>query len=199
MRAALYLRVSTKGQDLTNQRLQLEDYCERSEYEIVDVYEDIISGYEVNRPGFEKMFIDAHQKKFDILIFWALDRFSRRGAKHALAKLQELSDLGVEWTSYKEPYFNSLGPWADVIISVMATLAKVERIRISDRTKAGIQKARDNGTEVGRPKTSLDHTFKLKIIKLRKEGYSIRQIASTLDCTQWAVRKTLLEMKDVLI
>ena len=76
-----------------------------------------------------------------MVLFWALDRFSREGTLATLQHLQKLSRYGVDWRSYQESYLDSCGPFKDVVISLMATLAKQERLRISERTKAGLQRA----------------------------------------------------------
>jgi DNA invertase Pin-like site-specific DNA recombinase len=85
------------------------------------------------------MFSDAHKKLFDIVIFWDLSRFSRAGTLHTLQRLHELDLLGVAWKSYQEQYLDSAGAFKDVVISIMSTLAKIEREKISERTKAGMK------------------------------------------------------------
>jgi DNA invertase Pin-like site-specific DNA recombinase len=59
-----------------------------------------------------------------------------------LQKLKELENLGIGWESYQEPYFNSIGEFKDVVLSIMATLAKIERERLSERTKAGLNNSK---------------------------------------------------------
>lgn len=137
--AAVYVRVSTNKQDVDNQLLQLRPYCERSHYVIGQEYIDIVSGAEDNRPAFNQLFKDAHQRKFDVLVFWAIDRFSRKGMVFTVQKLQELKNLGIDWDSFQEQYFRTLGPFGDVVLAIMATLAKMERERLSERTKAQVE------------------------------------------------------------
>src|SRR5438309_1764371 len=93
----------------------------------------------------EKLFEDAAKRRFDLVLFWSLDRFTREGVLETLNHLQRLSAYGVGWRSYQENYLDSCGPFRDVVISLMATLAKQERLRISERTKAGLQRARERG------------------------------------------------------
>ena len=150
--AAVYVRVSTGKQDAENQLLQLRPYCERSGYTIVQEYMDVISGAEDNRPAFNQLFRDAHQRKFDVLVFWAVDRFSRSGIYFTMQKLQELRNLGIDWDSYQEQYFRTIGPFGDAVLGIMATLAKIERERISERTKAGLARKRLSGWMPGRKK-----------------------------------------------
>lgn len=163
--AAVYVRVSTNKQDVDNQLLQLRPYCERSHYVIGQEYIDIVSGAEDNRPAFNQLFKDAHQRKFDVLVFWAIDRFSRKGMVFTVQKLQELKNLGIDWDSFQEQYFRTLGPFGDVVLAIMATLAKMERERLSERTKAGLARKRLTGWIPGRKKGVKD------LKPRRRKGY----------------------------
>jgi len=145
MKVAIYCRVSTKTQEGKNQELALIEYCEKQGYEIHKIYNDVISGKEKKRPAFDKLFSDAHKRLFDLVLFWDLSRFSRAGTLFTLQKLKELTNLGIRWHSYQESYFSSLGDFGDVIISIMSTLAKIEREKISERTKAGLKLAKNVG------------------------------------------------------
>ena len=148
---AVYIRVSTDKQESENQLLQLREYCKKSNYEIYKEYTDIVSGKEDKRISYDEMFRDAHQKKFNLLIFWDLSRFSRSGTLFTLQKLTELKNLGIEWHSYQEPYISSAGQFGDVVISILSTLAKIEREKISERTKAGLQRARLKAQQKNKP------------------------------------------------
>lgn len=143
MKTAIYVRVSTGKQEVNNQLVQLRKYCEKSNYEIFEEYVDIISGKEISRPAFDRLFLDAHKRLFDMVLFWDLSRFSRAGTLFTLQKLKELENLGIDWESYQEPYFNSVGQFKDVVLSIMATIAKIEREKISERTKAGLQASKN--------------------------------------------------------
>ena len=123
MKAVIYVRVSTDKQEAENQLGQLRPFCKRADYEIVEEYVDVLSGQSDNRPGFNQMFKDAHKRKFDLIVFWALDRFSRSGTLYTLQKLQELENLGIGWESYQEQHFRSTGPFKDMLISILATVA----------------------------------------------------------------------------
>lgn len=138
MKVAIYCRVSTGKQEVENQLSQLRAYCSKAGYEIYKEYVDVISGKENSRPGYDLMFQEAHKLLFDLVLFWDLSRFSRAGTLFTLQKLKELENLGIEWESYQESYFKSVGQFKDVVLSVIATVAKMEREKISERTKAGL-------------------------------------------------------------
>jgi DNA invertase Pin-like site-specific DNA recombinase len=145
VQVALYARVSTSKQDAENQLLQLRGYAQREGWQIYDEFVDVTSGANDRRLAWDALFRAAHMGLFDAVLFWSLDRFSRSGTLFTLQKLKELENCKVEWVSYTEPYMRSLGPFRDVVISIMATLAKVERERLSERTKAGLVKAKNVG------------------------------------------------------
>jgi len=149
-RVAVYVRVSTDKQELENQERQLIPFCERSGWEIFKVYRDVISGNEEKRPGFDRLFQDARKKLFDIILFWDLSRFSRSGTLFTLVRLRELENLQIRWKSYQEPYLDSGGDFKDIVISVIATVAKMERDKISERTKAALERAKARGVQLGR-------------------------------------------------
>lgn len=154
--AAVYVRVSTEKQDVENQLRDLIPFCDKKGYEVYNQYIDVVSGTKDRRPAFTQMFKDAHQLKFDLVLFWSIDRFSRAGTLYTLTKLKELENLGIDWESYSEPIFSSVGQFKDVVLSIMATLAKMERDKISERTKAGLARAKAEGRVGGRPKGSKD-------------------------------------------
>jgi DNA invertase Pin-like site-specific DNA recombinase len=153
IRAACYLRVSSQGQELENQRTEITPFVARRGWELVSTFEDVVSGgkTEKDRPGFAAMLKAAHQRKFDILVFWALDRLTREGTRATLNYLQRLESKGVDYVSYQEQWLDSTGSFRDVMISMFATLAKQERARISERTIAGLKVARAKGKRLERP------------------------------------------------
>jgi len=84
------------------------------------------------------------------VLFCSLDRFSREGVKATLDHLQRLSSYGVGYRSYAEQYLDSCGIFKDTVLPILAVIAKQERIRISERTIAGLEKARRQGRIGGR-------------------------------------------------
>ena len=88
------------------------------------------------------MFADALARKFDLLLFWSLDRLSREGVAATLNHLERLTGYGVGWRSHTEEYLDSTGLFKDAVIAILATIAKQERIRRGERAKAAIQRLR---------------------------------------------------------
>jgi len=107
-------------------------------YEVFQEYTDQESGTKSDRPAFTRLFSDGAKRKFDLLLFWSLDRFSREGTRKTIFYLQQLDDYGILYKSFTEQYLDSTGIFKDVIISILATLAKQEQIRLSERVRAGM-------------------------------------------------------------
>jgi len=146
----IYIRVSTTKQEAKNQELQLVAYAGKSGWKVSEIYSDVITGKEDKRSAYDALFQAAHKKLFDIVLFWDLSRFSRSGTLFTLQKLKELDNLGIAWVSYQESYINSMGQFKDVVISIFATLNKIEAERISERTKAGLERAKAEGKTLGK-------------------------------------------------
>ena len=170
VRVAIYARVSTSladGQDPANQVLQLRTWCGRMGYDIADEYVEHESGGKGpdQRKEYARLFSDAAQRKFDMVLVWALDRFSRRGLASTIAELQRLSSYGVSFHSYTEPHLSTDNELVrDLLLAVLSSLAKLERQKISERTKAGLERARANGKHIGRPQLSLAKRKQLRMV-----------------------------------
>jgi DNA invertase Pin-like site-specific DNA recombinase len=192
MRVALYTRVSTqnKGQETANQLLQLRECCHVQNLSIIVEYEDHDSGGKSERTAFQQMLRDAAVRRFDILFFWSLDRLTREGTLATLKYLELLESYGVRWRSLTEPWIDSAGPFRDVIISLLASLAKQERVRISERVRAGLTRARQYGTRsgrsIGRPRSMFNRD---RVLELRRQGLSWRKIAKIIGVSPTTVRR----------
>ena len=118
---------------------------------MVSEYIDHQTGSVPARAEFQKMLQHASQRKFDVLLFWGLDRLTREGTLATLQYLERLTSYQVGYKSFTEPYLDSCGTFKDVVISLLATMAKQERIRMGERVRAGIAQARRAGKRLGRP------------------------------------------------
>ena len=188
LRVAIYARVSTDKQDNENQLLQLREFAAKQGWQIVREYVDSETGSKSDRAEFKQMFEDASRRKFDLLVFWALDRLSREGVLETLQHLNRLTSCGVAWRSFTEQFFDSCGPFREAVIAIMATLAKQERVKRSERTKAGLARVRAAGRRLGRPaRLNGEHTA--EIARLRAQGVSGRQIGRRLGISEGSVRR----------
>lgn len=173
MLVALYARVSTKdkGQTNENQLRELRTFAQRLGHTIYQEYCDQESGGSAERPQFQQLFLDAYQQRFEVVLFWSLDRFSREGVTQTLNHLQRLTAAGVQFKSFTEQYLDSTGLFREAIIGFLAAIAKQERVRFSERIKAG--QARSSKAP-GRPALAEEIVAELR--RLRGEGLSFKKI-----------------------
>ena len=174
-RVALYLRVSTDEQTTDNQRPDLERIANTRGWDIVAVYEEQASAVKV-RPQFNNLMADAHAGKFDVVVVWALDRLGRSMVGN-LTTVLKLDDMGVQVISAREPWLDMGGPVRPLLIAVFGWVAEQERIRIVERTKAGLDHARAKGIRLGRPKARIDLDA---AFRFRAEGMSLRDVAKQM-------------------
>ena len=106
-----------------------------------------------------------------------------------LTVLKQLSTWGVAYRSLQEPFLDSLGPFADVIVALLAAIAKLEREKIRDRTLAGLARARKAGRVGGRPKAEENLALVERFRQLKQEGRSIRGMALQLGVSPSTVMK----------
>ncbi len=171
-RAALYMRVSTVDQHPETQLLDLRQMAAQRGLEITQEYTDRISGVKAKRPGLDQMMTDARRGRFDVVLVWASDRIAR-SVKHFLEVLDELNRLGIEYISLREN-IDTGGPLGRAIIVIVAAIAELERSLIIERVRAGMRRARLDGTHIGRNPLTLDHEA---IRRERCQGQSLRKIA----------------------
>src|SRR2546428_7126743 len=189
MKVAIYTRVSGKSnrQDAANQSLQLIEYCQRQSWDYIE-YTDRMTGTRADRSDFQRMFEDARLKHFDMVLFWALDRFSREGTLKTLEYLQRLDTFGVVWKSFTEQYLDSTGMFRDAVIAILATIAKQEHARLSERVVAGLRRAKREGKGVGGERIIIDRE---KIRTMHSSGQSVRTVAAEVGVAKSLVPESL--------
>jgi DNA invertase Pin-like site-specific DNA recombinase len=137
------------------------------------------------------MFGAASRREFDILLFWSLDRLSREGAVQTLNHLERLTGYGVNYRSFTEQYLDSTSMFKEAVIGILAAVAKQERVRLSERTIAGLERAKAQGRVGGRPKVEDDLKTVKVLYRLRQQGRGIREIAAELSLSTNSVLKML--------
>lgn len=180
MWVGIYSRVSTadKGQEVENQLSALREFAQRQGWDVYREYIDQDSGRSSDRSAFNALFLDAAMRRIDVVLFWSLDRLTREGALATLQHLNRLASYGVAFRSFTEPYLDSCGIFKDAIIAILGTMAKQEQVRISERVRAGLARARQLGRRLGRPKRVFDRE---EVVRLRDDcGLSWPQIAGRM-------------------
>jgi len=190
LKVAIYARTSTDDgrQELTNQTRELHTYAERMGWVVVGEYLDQVSGRKAERPQFLAAMKDARKRKFDVLLFWSLDRLSREGVLKTLLILNQLTGYGVKYRSLQEQWIDSLGAFSDAIVGILATVAKFEADRMSSRVRSGLARAKAEGKVLGRPKAVLDRN---KLTKMRAEGMSLREIGAATGKSAMTIQRIL--------
>jgi DNA invertase Pin-like site-specific DNA recombinase len=188
MRVGIYARVSTKDQSCELQLRDLRTYCAARGLDLVREYVDEgESGSKDSRPELNKLMDDARKRQFDAIVVWRFDRFAR-SSKHLLLALEEFRSLGIQFISYQENIDTS-SPLGQALFTIVSAVAQLERDLIRERVSAGIRNARANGKKLGRPKSAVDRE---RILDLKAQGHSLRQIAANLGVGYGTVRARLV-------
>ena len=191
---ALYARVSTrdKGQDNENQLIALREFCARQEWTIIHEYVDRATGKHSDREQFKAMFGAASRRGFDAIVTWALDRLSREGVAQTFEHLKTLLGYGVQYVSYTEPQFRTTGPTGELMIAIASWIAQQERNRLSERTLAGLEKARRAGRIGGRPRLVVNRA---KVADMYASKMTQEAIAGKLGISSASVCRILKRAK----
>lgn len=122
------------------------------------------------------------------MLFWSLDRLTREGVLKTLLILNQLTGYGVKYRSLQEQWIDSLGAFSDAIVGILATVAKFEADRMSNRVRSGLARARAEGKVLGRPRAVLDRD---RLAAMRKKGMSLREIATATGKSAMTVQRLL--------
>ncbi len=188
VRAALFVRVSTDLQTGANQRPDLVQLCKARGFDITAVYDETGSAASKRRPQFEAMKLGAHRGEYQTLVIWSLDRLGRSMIGN-MQTVIDLDRLGVQVISVREPWLDMTGPVRSLLIAIFSWVAEQERAQIIARTKAGMERARREGKQIGRPPVVVDLA---RALELRSSGLSIRRIARELRVGASTVHRALM-------
>jgi len=145
-----------------------------------------VSGAKDRRPELDKLMRDAKLKNFDAIVVARFDRFAR-STRHLILALEEFNALGIDFISLNESVDTST-PMGKMIFTVISAVAERERSLIRERVVMGLHRAKKQGKWLGRPKTIVDRE---KVQAMRKEGRSLREIATGFGISKDTVRAIL--------
>jgi DNA invertase Pin-like site-specific DNA recombinase len=197
-RAAMYLRVSTIDRQTTeNQRMALARVAEHRGWSIVQVYQDQgISGAKGRdqRPAFDQMLKDAVRGRFDITMVWSIDRLGRSVLHVALA-LAELDAAGVALYSDQQA-IDSTTPMGRAMIQMASVFGEQERSMLRARVLAGLDRVRQQGKRLGRPKVApkVENAIRNEL----RAGNGILKVAKLVGVGCGTVQRVKREMTDQL-
>lgn len=176
MKVAAYYRVSTEDQNLESQRQAVEAYCKAHGHEIVQVFEEKLSGTRsADRPAFQDLLAQAEQTPtaFDAVCVFKLDRFAR-SLQDLLTTLDRLALANVAFLSVKEN-LDLASPTGRLMVHILAAFAEFEAAILKERVKAGIAAAKARGQRLGRVPIKQAKTDKIRA--LLALGWTTKQIA----------------------
>ena len=141
--AAIYARVSTEGQHISNQVESLKTFCSQQNLKVYKVYSDKISGTKSSRPELMEMLKDARDRRFDVVVVWKLDRLGR-SLQHLIKVVGYFQRWKVDFICTTQAIDTS-SSGGRLVFHIMAALAEFEREIISERTKLGLKNAKNVG------------------------------------------------------
>lgn len=190
---ALYARVSTldKGQDPEMQLRELRAHAASQNLTVFEEYLDHgISGAKSSRPALDRMMEDARLRKFDAVLVWKLDRFSR-SLRHLINSLELLATSQVAFISLRDNLDLST-PSGRLMFQMIGAFAEFEREITRERVRAGLRNARAKGKTLGRKqRAGVDVDW---IRRLRSAGKSWRQIQKETGIPQATCRDRCREV-----
>lgn len=172
--AAIYARVSTREQEPKTQLRELRAYAKRRNLRVAYELVEQESGAKEKRPELEKLLDLTRKRKVDVVLVWKFDRFAR-STKQLVTALEEFRELDVDFISYTENVDTSTAA-GKALFTMVSAFAEFERDLIRERVKAGLDRARADGTKLGRP--AIDDQTIEELNKARyKLKWSVRKIA----------------------
>ena len=203
-KVVLLARVSTDKQEYRRQINELKGFCEKMEWEIVEIFANKVSGAETieNRTEIVEMVEFVRKNKVKRVVCLEISRLGRNTLE-ALKVIQILNENKVSLyiKNYSLETLNtdgSVNPIASLICTILLEIASMERLTIRERMNSGrtqyIERCRREGIKMGRPvtyKKELD-TYKQqyqKEISLLKKGISLRNVASITGTSVNTIRK----------
>lgn len=200
MKVVIYSRVSTNSQDFKRQTEELMEFSKKNNYEVVDVFEEKISGGKTNeeRPQLMEMINFVKTNKIDKVLCWELSRIGRNTIE-VLKTIQLLNEncISLYIKNHNIETLNDkceINPMSQFLIQILTSVSEMEKTQIRQRIKSGYESFRKNGGVVGRKigfkkdnETLL--TEHKDVVKLLKQGYSVRKTMKLTDKSSGTIQK----------
>jgi DNA invertase Pin-like site-specific DNA recombinase len=188
-KAAIYARVSTADQHLETQLYDLRKLAANRGFEVSREYCDRgVSGSKARRPALDSMMADGRRGEFSVVLVAAFDRIAR-STKNFLEIVDELNELEIEFISAREAIDTS-GPMGRMFITLVGSIAELERSLIVERIKAGMRRARMEGQKLGRAPLNVDHDA---LVRDRLAGMSLTSVAKKYGVSRASVVRFVRE------
>jgi DNA invertase Pin-like site-specific DNA recombinase len=202
MNTRIYLRASTKEQDADRATQLLTEFCETNNLNIVAKYVENISGTKLDRPELNKLLDDSQQG--EILLVESVDRLSRLPMTDWGKLKSIISDKGLKLVVVDLPTTHTLLSSDDITASIlsiinnmlldlMATMARLDNDKRIERIKQGQQRAIDSGKKIGG--SSKNQEIRTKIISYLDKRLTVEEIAKIAGCGVATVYRVKNELK----
>lgn len=201
VRVVIFSRVSTMAQDYQRQTDELLDYASKMGYSVKRIFEEKISGAKKNEERKELMAMMEYIKSNQIekVLTWELSRIGR-SAVQVLQVIEMLNQAKVSLfiKNYNLETLNQDGtvnPLSQFMVQILNSVNEMERQTIVSRLRSGYAAHRNAGRKVGRKpgvqiKTEEQFLQENKdVIKLLKQGYSVRKVMKLTDKSNGTVQK----------
>lgn len=199
--ARVYLRVSTKEQELERQERIIEE-AKKTGYYIANVYREKASGARADRPELQRMISELQDG--DVVIAEKIDRISRlpleeamilvntiksKGAKLSIPGIFDLSDISAEATGVASIVLDAM---QELLLKISLQVARDDYEERRQRQKEGISIAKANNKFKGRKANKQLHRM---IVEFRSSGKSINKTAELLNCSVATVKNVWAKYK----
>ncbi len=198
MRVGIYARVSTsdKEQDPNTQLMPLREFVKDQGWQVHGEFIDKVPATDLaHRTAWRDLLQDASRKKFDLLLVWRMDR-AFRSVLDAATTLERLRTWKVGLRSYSEPWLDTTSPFGEALYYITVAYAQLERGILRERVKAGMDRARKEGRQIGRPRVTDRKGFKSRfgaILERLAQGQVSRRKAAQELGIGYATLKRLLD------
>lgn len=196
MKVAIYCRVSTQDQHLDNQKIPLENYCNKMgwEYEMFQEKESTRK----TRPVQWDLYNRLLRKEFDGLVIYKFDRWAR-STKELVEHMENLYKKGITIYSYSEnlDLSSSMGR---AMLTIISAFAQLERDIIRERTLAGLARARAKGKKLGRPNKNgkqYRRPSREEVSKCMAKGMTVRETAKELETSRYWAHTVMSEVRQI--
>lgn len=200
MKVVIYSRVSTTSQDYKRQTEELLEFSKNMNYDVVSIFEEKISGGKKNeeRPELMKMINFIKKNKIDKVLCWELSRLGRNTIE-VLKTIQLLNEncISLYIKNHNIETLNDkceINPMSQFLIQILTSVSEMEKTQIRQRIKSGYESYRKNGGKVGRKEGFKKDTETLlaehkDVVKLLKQGYSVRKTMKLTDKSSGTIQK----------
>lgn len=153
MKTALYARISDDEGEIENQVAVLNQWAAAKGYDVVDTYLDTGSAWQhSDQRELRRLLVDCDRGKVRLVLVYDLSRLTRKGPLDMMLTLKAFADKGAQIHSYLDSWLNVPNEWNDILIPLFGKFAEVYSRQLSERVKAGMQRAKAQGKHVGRPR-----------------------------------------------